>query len=209
MLGAWLFGLSVQLSVGILVTFYWRGTWILADMYFFPDSLETSAWFSVGIGFGGVVMLALPQLFQRLSESNENQTTPETASSHADILSRESLSLATQLRKLILRFVHAYVLAFFVVNYWRGSWLLIDVHILPSNPKASAWLTHGIGVVALVVFGHFHSAIAPPGIRIADFGTEAIRPGKVVAPVLAKDMWMFQLFSGSHDDVGRLSNSSP
>ena len=173
-LGVWLPAVLSQLAVGTLVVFYWRGTWVLADVYFYPDDLEASAWTSVAIGYGGMLVLAALQLCCGTSAAR----TTVSAAADADLTSAIGAT-AGDTGGTPLRWLHGYLVAFLVVNCWRGVWFLLDLHVLVDDKEASAWLTHTIGAVLLAAVGHFQSVIAPPAIKISDNGPEAVRPGRL------------------------------
>ena len=159
-----------QLAVGTLVVFYWRGTWVLADVYFYPDDPEASAWTSVAIGYGGMLVLAVHQLCSSMVPAPTAASGAEQASEIGGGGGGGSAAL---------RWLHGYLVAFLVVNCWRGIWFLLDLHVLVDDSEASAWVTHLIGAVLLTAAGHFQSVLAPPAIKISDNGPEALRPGRL------------------------------
>ena len=185
-LTVWLPAVLSQLAVGTMVVFYWRGTWVLADVYLYPNDLETSAWASVAIGYGGMLVLAARQLCCGSSAAR----TAVTPAADADLA--PAIGSTAAAGSAPLRMLHGYLVAFLVVNCWRGVWFLLDLHVLVDDKEASAWLTHAIGAVLLAAAGHFQSVIAPPAIKITDNGPDAVRPGR-----------LFTAFDGSSIPVCR------
>lgn len=84
---------------------YWRGTWQLIQQYMFPDNLGKSSWISLAIGNCGILLLALFQVpIQKL-------------------LKRDSLRTPSDVIAWLLGYhVYNYVMAFCIVNLWRGTW---------------------------------------------------------------------------------------
>lgn len=138
--------------VPVFVLFYWRGTWLLCDAYF-PVDTKISGWWSIVIGYGGLVILAVYEWL------------------YGSIFCKSSPSTTTQfdpfMKSLVSR-TRTYIVGFLVVNSWRGLWLLQEVYLYPSHPIASAWISHGIGTAVLVLFLHLQSILAPPVLLAPD-----------------------------------------
>ena len=152
----------VFIIVPVFVLFYWRGTWILVDIYTKKISLEWSGWISMLIGYGGLILFWLFETYVYkgiLGHSPTQNTTFEVLQS-SDTVTNKVFLLLSRLR--------TYWLGFLVVNCWRGLWLLQDVHLLPSNPLWSAWTSHSLGALVLVLFIHLNSILAPPVLYTHD-----------------------------------------
>ena len=104
-----------------------RGTWVLADVYIYPNDLETSAWASVAIGYGGMLVLAARQLCCGSSAAR----TAVTPAADADLAS--AIGSTPAAGSAPLRMLHGYLVAFLVVNCWRGVWFLLDLHVLVDD----------------------------------------------------------------------------
>jgi len=155
--------LFIYVTVPVFTLFYWRGTWNLCDQYFYPNDLKASAWLSLAVGYIGAAIFftwqycfyntALKKLF--------------------DLTIRETGIVSMLL--LLMGRVETYVVAYFVVNAWRGLWLLQEVYLITEHPLLSAWVSHIIGAVCLMLLGHMQSVFAPPIIMLPDSDTTAIR----------------------------------
>jgi hypothetical protein len=148
--------LFLYLLVPVFTLFYWRGTWILLDHYLFPSSAMLSGWTSLTIGYGGLGLFFITQyygitghLYHELFPSHDHQRT-------------------FQFLLLLLSRIESYIIGFFVVNSWRGIWVLQDVYLLPSQPLLSPWLSHLIGTLMLFLLQHFKSVYAPPVVYFQD-----------------------------------------
>ena len=138
---------------------------MLADVYTYPNDVETSAWASVAIGYGGMLVLAARQLCCGSSAAR----TAVTPAANADLAS--AIGSTPAAGSAPLRMLHGYLVAFLVVNCWRGVWFLLDSHVLVDNMEASAWLTHDIGV-------SWYRANASGGLPGTNEGT--LSPDKLV-----------------------------
>ncbi|XP_041373465.1 uncharacterized protein LOC121386581 [Gigantopelta aegis] len=116
-----------NLVIGPLVVFYWRGTWELLDMHLLPESPKLSNWVSLIIG---VVIGVASGLLQ-------------------SAFCRVSLRFSPAVFVIFSR-VYGYVLAFGVVNHWRGVWLLLNAYT--GNSWLSPMLCLVIGSGLLFAF---------------------------------------------------------
>mmetsp|Transcript_14263 Transcript_14263/g.23725 ORF Transcript_14263/g.23725 Transcript_14263/m.23725 type:complete len:312 (-) Transcript_14263:1024-1959(-) len=53
-----IYHLCMYTVVPIFVLFYWRGTWILCDVYVPANNLEDAGWWAILIGYGGLLVFA-------------------------------------------------------------------------------------------------------------------------------------------------------
>ena len=44
----------------------------------------------------------------------------------------------------------ALLIGFAVVSFWRGTWGLLDIYLLPNNTELSMWVSLVIGIVILI-----------------------------------------------------------
>ncbi|XP_031335024.1 uncharacterized protein LOC116164911 isoform X2 [Photinus pyralis] len=114
--------------IGTLVVFVWRGAWVLVDIYLFPENEYWSAWGSLVLGYTIVAIAFLLQPMMRW------------------ICDRISG---------LLRLLVADVFLFFsfvgTVNVWRGIWNLLNLYFLPENMELSAWITHWVCLILLIL----------------------------------------------------------
>ncbi|KAK5645287.1 hypothetical protein RI129_006587 [Pyrocoelia pectoralis] len=114
--------------IGTLVVFVWRGAWVLIDIYLFPENEYWSAWGSLVLGYTAVAIAFLMQPVMRW------------------ICDRISG---------ILRLLVADLFLFFsfigTVNVWRGIWNLLNLYFIPENIELSAWITHWICLILLIL----------------------------------------------------------
>ncbi|XP_032233911.1 uncharacterized protein LOC116616125 [Nematostella vectensis] len=131
------------LIIGIAVVSFWRGSWILADIYIFPSTPEISATTSIVVSypFLFLILLVQPTMLRRMRELHP---TP---------------------RSIIWR-VLFYVLGLAAVLSWRGVWLALDV--FTSTSVLSAAICHTIGFLTAVITRSTASLIPPPGFVLSD-----------------------------------------
>ena len=140
----------------IFALFYWRGTWNLCNLLIYQNNLLFSSIISLIIGYGGLAVSLFLQIY--IKKSNLIY----------DLLGIEMNSRwYLYLSKLIYRF-HLYLIGFYVVNCWRGLWLLQDRLILTNYPLISALISHLIGVISLFLFNYFQTVFAPPVLILSD-----------------------------------------
>ncbi|CAH1246947.1 Hypp7798 [Branchiostoma lanceolatum] len=113
--------------IGSLIVASWRGVWLLFDIFLFPTDQERSAWSSVAIGYGTLILLAL-------LETPASRLLQKTRRRFARIVLEDVFKIAVWVG---------------VLSVWRGFWLVCDSYILPDNPVQSYWITHGVGIGGL------------------------------------------------------------
>jgi hypothetical protein len=156
----------------ILALFYWRGTWVLCDEYLYKNDMKKTCFASLIIGYGGLVVSLFLQVYSE------------------ELLRRLSNNRAKKLHPFLEMLVfgidrlHIYIVGFEVVNCWRGLWFLQDIYILPHSKAHSAWISHAIGVISLMILSvspyiifiplisssrcNFQSVLAPPVLLLSD-----------------------------------------
>lgn len=149
----------LYMLVPALVLFYWRGTWELCDIYFYPDSLQKSAICSMLIGYLGMAGYFFVQYVLHRYHVHYPRKENQRANDVLSVLSR----------------VETYIVGFFVVNAWRGLWFFQDIWLIPSNPTVSAWVSHVVGVVFLISLSKLKSVYAPPAVDMNDTDHGATR----------------------------------
>ena len=154
-------------TVPVFTLFYWRGTWQLCAHYLYSHDEEKSAWCSLLVGYGGMSLFfawqclyqhtSLKQSFDIRSMFNEKGITPTLI--------------------FLLTRIESYLVGFFVVNAWRGLWLLQNLYLLTKSPLLSSWVSHIIGTVVLVLLLHLKSVYAPPVLfcRDDEYGITKLR----------------------------------
>lgn len=128
--------------VGTLVVFVWRGTWVMFDLYLFPDDREYSAVGSLAIGYAIVTATFCLQPLMRYACSRL-QGLPRLAAADSFLL---------------LSFLGT-------VNVWRGIWNTLDLWLLPENPELSCWITH-VGCFVFLVLLNCSNSILVRGVYI-------------------------------------------
>lgn len=119
-----------------LVVFYWRGSWMIIDIYLFPDRPELNAWISFGVGH--TIML--------------------TARSIQRVMKRLNIK-----RKFLFFFVSrmwTYIVGFGSVNQWHGAWLLFDFYA--GTGWLSALSSFLVGAASLILSRSYSNVKAPP-----------------------------------------------
>jgi hypothetical protein len=151
--------LAAYLIVPTFTLFYWRGTWLLCEHYIFPNHLVRSGWGSLAIGYGGLALFFLCQYYGLVGHLYHEMVLPLPKKQFLLYCSR----------------IESYFVGFFVVNAWRGLWLLQDIYLVPSDPTLSFWISHVLGVVVLIICQHFKSVYAPPAVYFTDTEFECTR----------------------------------
>ncbi|XP_014218619.1 uncharacterized protein LOC106646916 [Copidosoma floridanum] len=128
--------------VGTLVVFVWRGAWVLFDLYLFPENREHSAVGSLVIGYVIVVVSFTLQPLMRCT-----------------------CSRLTGLARLLA--ADGYLLVSFIgtVNVWRGIWNVLDLYLLPEDPKLSCWITH-LGCFVFLMLLNCSNSVLVRGVYI-------------------------------------------
>jgi hypothetical protein len=57
------------------------------------------------------------------------------------------------------------VRALALILLWRGGWHLLDLYLTPNNPLLSAWISLGLGIVALLIA---EKILAPKPNKVLD-----------------------------------------
>lgn len=148
----------LYVTVPVFTLFYWRGTWQLCTHYFYSGDEERSAWCSLLVGYGGMALFFLWQCIF-------HQSSLKQSCDINHMFNEKGFKLALL---FMLTRLESYVVGFFVVNAWRGLWLLQNIYLLPDDAFVSSWLSHIIGTVALVLLLHLKSVYAPPVIFCRD-----------------------------------------
>ena len=141
----------VIVSVGVVM--YWRGTWVLMDVYLYPDDMKASGWISALIGYVGFAIIVMLQIL-----SARDKSTPW-------------FDGKTWKSKVTLG-LYNYIVAFLGVNCWRGIWLLQEVYLLEDDKKSSAWISHVMGAILLCILLHFQSTFAAPLLVLSEYDNE-------------------------------------
>lgn len=98
--------LLAALVISPLVVCYWRGTWLLMDVYVYPEQPQYSALVSLCGGLGGILLFTLVQ-------------SPLSQWLHPD---RHRLIYYLTSRG------YTAVFGFCCVNSWRGAWKVLDLY---------------------------------------------------------------------------------
>mmetsp|Transcript_2930 Transcript_2930/g.4442 ORF Transcript_2930/g.4442 Transcript_2930/m.4442 type:complete len:199 (-) Transcript_2930:92-688(-) len=151
------YDLLLYVTVPVFTLFYWRGTWELCDLAFFPENLTYSAWCSLLVGYVGMLSF---YLWQYVYHHNK----------YSVLIMEEGKE---HLLYSLMSRCETYMVGFFVVNCWRGLWLLQLVYLLPADPLMSSIVSHVLGVVVLLAIRHFKSVFAPPALYMEDVYTSA------------------------------------
>ena len=125
---------------------YWRGLWLLMDLYFYPNDQNLSAWFSTGLGLSFSFFFVLLQNFWR----------------------KLLVRCSSPFRGLIWR-VLAYLIGFCSVSAWRGVWMLLGSDHITKSPTLAAGLTHLVGFVVLLLTRSTSTVVFSPGFTLSDF----------------------------------------
>ena len=125
------------------VVWFWRGVWMLQDYYFwgFTDehdlhmSLLWSSLLTIGCLYLGSddFVIFIPLSLQKIGIIQE------------------------WVSRLVLL-----ILAIGVVSFWRVIWYFWDEFLTFSNPTASNWVAHWIGIMGLLFMGMMSCICAPP-----------------------------------------------
>ncbi|KAL9179125.1 hypothetical protein ACHAXT_000167 [Thalassiosira profunda] len=193
--GLFLLDWTATILLGAFVTSYWRGTWVLLDIWAcgqpsdanlidgnsfcfmvqafedYPDGyywnlrIKTARW-TYFIGLG-LLFLGVTLLWSGAWVPKLHILPDGSTVSAGDV----TPSLA------IVRFLIVYTLGASAVCLWRGIWYWADAWILPNNPLGSYWTTSLVGSSVAFLFGAGASILAPPAIFLID------GPGKNPPPI--------------------------
>lgn len=156
------------LFIGFMVASFWRGTWVLLDIWLcdqpsnagittgdsfcfagiiepdFLDQHQDSGWISLAIGLS-MTMVGIGMMWMGLWRPRL-----------VDVKDKVHLGFATK----ALRCVMVWILAVAAVNLWRGVWYLTDYHLLPNKltenewgswPLTSFWVSSVVGTCHIVI----------------------------------------------------------
>lgn len=131
-----------------LVVVFWRGVWEGLNIYLIPDNPTVSGFISIAISYilQAVVCIAEPTGNAMYRKHCEH--TPATSESESASIDSRQLNVARiwcWLFETCFYFVGNLVSVF----HWRGFWVLMDCHVLPTSPTLSGVLTHLVGIVGL------------------------------------------------------------
>jgi hypothetical protein len=163
------------LLIGFLVVSYWRGSWVLLDLYSCQQpedaTLIRGDTFCFGIEYtnatrikSGWATYAVGNslLFIGITIMWSGAWIPQKISSEAASASVPELALSKV--KTLQRIVIVYILGAATVNIWRGIWYLTDYLVLADNPLASWWTTAACGIIGAFLLFAGPSLMAPPAI---------------------------------------------
>ena len=100
-----------------LAILQWRGTWDLQDLYFVPNNIFVSSWYSLCAGTVGSILMQIWQPFFN-----------------------NTVSPSDGVLYLIVSRLHLYVCSWVVLCYWRGMWNLLDLYLTEAWPNSVAIL---------------------------------------------------------------------
>ncbi|XP_056641897.1 uncharacterized protein LOC130448495 [Diorhabda sublineata] len=123
---------------------YWRGVWLLMDIYLVDFSPSQSGLISVIIGLiGHGVFTCFQKFFEEKLHPDKNRVLYY-------VLSR----------------LYTLCFGFTCVNGWRGPWELLDIPY--KTDVMSICATTGVGIVALLSMRGLRNVIAPPFVIVCD-----------------------------------------
>lgn len=127
-----------------LVVFYWRGTWLVLDVYLFPDDKPLSAVVCLAVGYALQSLLCIAQPFLNvlyITTANADDDTPIDTGS---------------CRRWILETIVHFFGSLVSIVHWRGFWVLLDIYVMPGQPDTGAAVEHVVGIASLwlILAGH-------------------------------------------------------
>ena len=128
---------------GPFTIIYWRGTWIVLDLYMFPDNPVMSGWLSLCLGNGIIPVFYFLQ--NRLQ----------------DTFGKPRVKWY-----ILVYHGYTYIFAFAVVNQWRGVWTLLDQY--SGKVLHSAFISTSVGLAGLVMFRSLGYILSPPTVAVMD-----------------------------------------
>jgi hypothetical protein len=143
--------LATLYILGYSVVSYWRGTWMILDIYFYPKNRVIHGFICISVGSFTCLLCHL----LRFPLNWLGRVKKFKQLSHSQLY---SLTITLHLLQLVM----IYFAAFAGVCMWKGMWQLMDLWIWPNKPEASAWLCHCIGVTVAVLLNSIVSLTAPP-----------------------------------------------
>ncbi|EFC39571.1 hypothetical protein NAEGRDRAFT_59227 [Naegleria gruberi] len=167
------------LLINFCVASFWRGTWVLIESYvvFGGTSPERAAQINLiylGIGIASVGFF---QLLSVVVSNHDVHTILHKYWKSVRESFRDSDRPYHKMRPKIFGFcilsflwivekVHVYIVAVGCVFCWRGVFGIWDSYIAPymdkENQIISGWLSHGLGLVFVLIFGCMNSLTVAP-----------------------------------------------
>ena len=136
--------------IGTSVTLFWRGMWMIQDMYLFPTDLVKSASTSLLLGIvTGIICHCISQ-YDLKKQWHHGSTT------------------MSHLIYGIVERCFSFLVAFGAVSYWRGVWTLWDQLVFVNNPVTQNWMSLIVGSVVLLCLRSFRCTFAPPMVYMPD-----------------------------------------
>ncbi|ELT91986.1 hypothetical protein CAPTEDRAFT_24879, partial [Capitella teleta] len=132
--------------IGVLVVFYWRGTWLLLDYNLYPEDVSKNVWICVAIGNGGLFLAAIFQ---------------ETLKKH--VMSPSNICIW-----IFYYHFHSYAMGFFSVCHWRGIWNGLDHYT--GRTDESYLYSLLVGQTILFVLRSSRMISGPPSLVLFDTG---------------------------------------
>ncbi|XP_070578012.1 uncharacterized protein [Ptychodera flava] len=140
-----LHGFELVITLGIITPCtlgYWRGVWNLLDLYLLPNDPNISGIISILIGLGLIFVFGL------LQNSHKRWFPFGTVRWH--VFSR----------------LYSFLLAFAVLNHWRGLWALLDFYTTTSLTSALSTLV--IGIIFLLLLRGIKNIPPQPSVVYRD-----------------------------------------
>lgn len=185
--------------IGSCVVGFWRGTWILLDIYIYPDDLEKSSWMCFGISIIIYLFsLTLGYYISTIKVENKNNLS-------FDIQSDPQEKEKTQLPWIfsssfypIFERAHTLFLGFASVCFWRSIWYFCDIYILSNSVEESCWITSAGGVLILSIFSSLRAIWAPPSCFMYDdsfevLGIEGLWPKITIINTLGRHLEKYDI----------------
>lgn len=161
--------------IGFLVVSYWRGSWVLLDLYSCQQPEDAtlirgdtfcfgieysnatrikSGWATYAVG-NALLLVGVTLMWSGLWIPKYISPEAASPSSPEVVVSRV---------KTLQRIATVYILGAATVNLWRGIWYLTDYLILVNDPLASWWTTTVCGIAGAFLLFSGPSLLAPPAI---------------------------------------------
>jgi len=131
-----------------LVVAFWRGLWEAVNFYLIPDDPTLSGVITIAISYvlQALVCIAEPTVNAKYRRNCEHLTTTSRADSSS--VDNRQLDVA-RVWCWVLETLFYFVGNLVSVLHWRGFWILMDNHVLPTIPTMSGVITHVVGIVGL------------------------------------------------------------
>mmetsp|Transcript_7557 Transcript_7557/g.18190 ORF Transcript_7557/g.18190 Transcript_7557/m.18190 type:complete len:491 (-) Transcript_7557:1073-2545(-) len=160
--------------IGFLVVSYWRGTWVLLDIWTCDQPSNASLLAGDSFCFAAVES-ELDVRFQSAWQTYMMGLILLIVG-FAMMWRGWWKSVTVPLRKSILRTLIVYILGFATVNIWHGIWYLLDRWFLSDvGPVTNFWWSTGLGALVCYCLCSGASLLAPPAIFLLD-GPEKYPP---------------------------------